>query len=195
MGRWRAVGFLAYTGVLLVILGPQPVRPPEIVAGPVRADGFRSVSGDVVVADPVRVRIPALGVSSRLQRLGLLADGSVAVPDDPGTAGWWKDGPRPGEPGPAVILGHVDSRTGPGVFVALAGAGEGTTVLVDRRDGSTVTFRISGVSRVSKNEFPTGLVYAPTLDTTLRLVTCGGGFDRSRRSYRDNVIAYAEMAG
>ncbi|MEU4691437.1 class F sortase [Actinoplanes sp. NPDC023714] len=145
------------------------------------------------MADPVRVRIPALGVSSRLQWLGVLADGTVAVPDDPGIAGWWRDGPRPGEPGPAVILGHVDSRTGPGVFVALAGAAAGTSVLVDRSDGSTVTFRISGVSRVDKDEFPTGLVYAPTLDATLRLVTCGGGFDRSRRSYRDNVIAYAEL--
>ncbi|MBG0567117.1 class F sortase [Actinoplanes aureus] len=169
--------------------GPEPA--PQ-VTGPIAADRFRSESDYAEVALPVRLRIPELRVQSELERLGLQSDGAVAVPKDPHVAGWYEHGPRPGQPGPAVILGHVDSKAGPGIFASLAGAPVGTQVRVDRADGSTVTFRITRISRVPKDEFPTDLVYAPTLDATLRLVTCGGGFDRSRGSYRDNVIAYAE---
>jgi hypothetical protein len=93
-----------------------------------------------------------------------------------------------------VILGHVDSRTGPGVFLDLARLRPGAVVHVDRADRSTVTFRVTEVSRVPKADFPTDLVYAPTLQPTLRLVTCGGSFDEARRSYRDNVIVFAAAA-
>jgi hypothetical protein len=90
-----------------------------------------------------------------------------------------------------VILGHVDSRTSPGVFLDLARIPPGAAVHVDRADKTTVTFRVTEVTRVPKTRFPTDLVYAPTLEPTLRLVTCGGRFDESQRSYRDNVIVYA----
>ena len=86
----------------------------------------------------------------------------------------------------------MDSRNGPGIFARLATVRPGARIRVDRADGSTVTFRITSVSRVPKTRFPTDLVYAPTLEPSLRLVTCGGDFDRTRRSYRDNVIAFAE---
>ncbi len=190
-------------GVALVTLGvlsgAAPARPPahEPPARPplVRqdlADTFQSARGYPAVAAPVRLRIPVLRVDSRLEPLGVQADGTIEVPADPAVAGWYAQGPRPGQAGPAVILGHVDSRTGPGVFAALARVPGGTEVRVDRADGSTVTFRVTRVTRVPKEEFPTDLVYAPTLDPALRLVTCGGGFDRARESYRDNVIAFAE---
>ncbi|WP_328467561.1 class F sortase [Actinoplanes sp. NBC_00393] len=171
--------------------GEQPV---PAVSGPIAADRFRSESDYAEVALPVRLRIPSLRVDSRLDRLGKQRDGTVAVPSSPHVAGWYAHGPRPGQPGPAVILGHVDSKAGPGIFAELAGAPDGTEIQVDRADSTTVTFRISRITRVPKDEFPTDLVYAPTLDATLRLVTCGGGFDRSRGSYRDNVIAYADPA-
>jgi sortase (surface protein transpeptidase) len=145
------------------------------------------------VATPVRLRIPALHVTSSLERLGLMEDGTIAVPGRPDIAGWYEEGPRPGQPGPAVILGHVDSRkTGPGIFFNLYRLKRGAAVLVDRADGSTVTFRVTEVSRVAKTRFPTDLVYTPTLQSTLRLVTCGGSFDSARGSYRDNVIVYAD---
>jgi Sortase domain len=92
-----------------------------------------------------------------------------------------------------VILGHVDSHTGPGIFINLSTVRPGMLVRVDREDGSTVMFRVTKVSRVAKTSFPTDLVYAPSLDPTLRLVTCGGSFDRTRGSYRDNVIAFADQ--
>jgi sortase family protein len=194
---------LVVLGVLvtMVLSGAQPgtggivpaSRPAAAAAAglPV-AGGFRSPRTYPTVAAPVRLRIPALHVSSSLQYLGLQPDGTVTVPGRPDVAGWYKGGPRPGQPGPAVILGHVDSRAGPGVFFNLYRLKAGTAVLVDRADGSIVTFRVTKVSRVSKTRFPTDLVYTPTLQPTLRLVTCGGSFDYARRSYRDNVIVYAE---
>ena len=156
------------------------------------AGSFRSVRHYDAVAEPVRLRIPAASVDTRLQRLGRAADGTVEVPDDFGVAGWFGEGPRPGQAGPAVILGHLDSRTGPGVFVALPGLAPGAQVVVDRADGSSVAFRVSRRLRVPKAEFPTDLVYGATLEPSLRLVTCGGSFDRETGSYRDNVVVYAD---
>jgi hypothetical protein len=171
---------------------PRPAAAGAPAAAPPVAGGFRSPRTYPTVAAPVRLRIPALHVSSALQYLGLEPDGTVTVPGRPDVAGWYKGGPRPGQQGPAVILGHVDSRAGPGIFFNLYRLKPGTAVLVDRADGSTVTFRVTKVSRVSKTRFPTDLVYTPTLRSTLRLVTCGGSFDYAKRSYRDNVIVYAD---
>jgi len=205
MARFARIGALASLTLAAVAMlaGAQPqarLRPGVVAApssspagsAPVAVDSFRSARTYEAVPVPVRLRIPALHVDTALQRLDVQADGAVAVPSSPTVAGWYERGPRPGQPGPAVILGHVDSHTGPGVFINLRYVRPGTDVLVDRADGSSVTFRVTGVSRVSKTRFPTDLVYAPTLDSTLRLVTCGGSFDRARGSYRDNVIAYAD---
>lgn len=153
---------------------------------------FRSVRTYDEVAEPVRLRVPAAGVDTSLLRLGTAADGSVEVPAPYDVAGWFTGGPRPGQTGPAVILGHVDSRAGPGVFFRLEDLSPGAQVHVDRADGSTATFRVTDVLTVPKDAFPTELVYAPTLQPALRLVTCGGPFDDSAGSYRDNVIVTAE---
>lgn len=187
--------------VTTVLSGAQPgtdgiapvfVPAPATVAGPAAADGFRSPRTYPTVAPPVRLRIPALHVSTSLLRLGLAKNGTIEVPIPVNIAGWYKDGPRPGQPGPAVIVGHVDSKkTGPGIFFNLYRLKRGTAILVDRADASTVTFRVTRVSRVPKTQFPTDLVYTPTLQSTLRLVTCGGSFDKAKGSYRDNVIVYA----
>jgi hypothetical protein len=167
--------------------------PPGAPVGgaPNPADSFRSVRTYDDVAAPVRIRIPALHVDSKLINLGLQSDGSVAVPPRTDIAGWYNGGPKPGQPGPAVILGHVDSKDGPGVFIGLHAVKAGAEIQVDRADGSSVTFVVTKVQKVLKTKFPTDLVYAPTLDPTLRLVTCGGSFDPAKGSYRDNVIAFA----
>jgi sortase (surface protein transpeptidase) len=156
------------------------------------AQSFRSVRGYQQVAVPVRLRIPAAHVDTALDGLGRAADGMIEVPSDFDTAGWFEDGPRPGQPGPAVILGHVDSKRGPAVFSGLPGLVAGAEVFVDRADGSTAAFRVTATQRVPKAAFPTDLVYGPTLEPSLRLVTCGGSFDRATGSYRDNVIVYAD---
>jgi Sortase domain len=168
-------------------------QPSTVSSTPLAAERFRVPREYEAVAPPVRVRIPAARVDSSLQRLGKAPDGTIEVPSNFEEAGWFAEGPRPGQPGPAVLLGHVDSKAGgPAVFYHLRELTPGTPVQVDREDGSTVTFRVTAVAQVPKIRFPTDLVYGPTLQPSLRLVTCGGIFDPATRNYLDNVIVYAE---
>ena len=195
--RWRAVTCAALAATAVVcsaIAAAAPAPPPPAPPPPVSSSeaSFRSVRSYADVAEPVRLRIPALGVDSPLTHLGLAPDRSIEVPSDYNTAGWFDGGPRPGQPGPAVILGHVDSKAGPAVFYRLSRLPEGAEVFVDRADGSTIDFRARSTQHVAKTAFPTELVYAPTLEPSLRLVTCGGHFDHTKSSYTDNVIVYAE---
>jgi sortase (surface protein transpeptidase) len=152
---------------------------------------FRSTRTYRAVAPPVQLRIPVADVDTALQRLGRAPDGTIKVPSHPDVAGWYAEGPRPGQPGPAVILGHVDSASGPAVFFHLADLQPGDAVYVDRADGSTAGFRVTGRSQIRKSRFPTDLVYGPTLEASLRLVTCAGSIDPATRHYRDNVIVFA----
>jgi sortase (surface protein transpeptidase) len=144
-------------------------------------------------AAPVRVRVPAIGVDSGLLRLGTDAAGVLVPPDDFDRAGWFAGGAVPGDVGPAVVAGHVDSVDGPAVFSRLGELGPGAEVLVDRADGTTARFAVTGVGRYPKRDFPTESVYGPTPRAELRLVTCGGEFDRSARSYLDNVVVTAVL--
>jgi sortase (surface protein transpeptidase) len=146
----------------------------------------------------VRVEIPAIGVATRLQRLGRAGDGTIEVPHGPekwDVAGWYEEGTRPGDPGSAVILGHVDSSTGPAVFYRLRELRRGDRVEVVRAGGSRVAFTVQRVEQYPKRRFPTAEVYYPTLEPMLRLVTCGGAFESATRHYTDNVIVFASLGG
>lgn len=143
---------------------------------------------------PIGIRIPVISVDADMIPLGIRDDGSIEVPADFSRTGWWADGPEPGETGPSVVLGHVDSRTGPAVFYSLTDLAPGDEVIIDRADGSSVTYRVDRIEQHSKDRFPTQAVYGDTPDPELRLVTCGGDFDRSERSYRDNIVVFARMA-
>jgi sortase (surface protein transpeptidase) len=157
------------------------------------AAGFRSPRTHPTVALPARLRIPAIGVDTPLLRLGLDAHGAVEPPTAWDKAGWYTGSARPGQAGPAVVLGHVDSTAAPAVFYRLASLRPGDRVEVTRTDGTRVTFRVSGRQQVAKSQFPTDLVYGPTLEPSLRLVTCGGTFDRRSGHYRDNIIVSAVL--
>ena len=146
---------------------------------------------------PVRIEIPSIGVASTLERLGRAPDRTVQVPSRWEVAGWYAGGTRPGDPGSAVILGHVDSKSGPAVFYRLRQLRPGDRVEVVRADGSRVRFAVERVERTEqypKRRFPTDEVYYPTLTPALRLVTCGGQFDHATGHYRSNVIVFATMA-
>jgi len=194
--RWRAVTCTALgatAAVCAAIAAAAPAPPPPAPPPAASSEAsFHSVRTFPEVAEPVRLRIPTLGIDAPLTHLGVAPDRTIEVPTDFAVPGWFDQGPRPGQPGPAVILGHVDSKAGPAVFYRLSGLPVGAEVLVDRADGSTATFRVRGTQHVAKTAFPTDLVYAPTLEPSLRLVTCGGAFDHARRSYVDNVIVYAD---
>jgi LPXTG-site transpeptidase (sortase) family protein len=139
---------------------------------------------------PTRVRIKKIGVNSALQALHLDPQGALQAPADFGHAGWYADGTLPGEPGPAVIAGHVDSRFGRAVFFRLKELRPGDVIEVQRAQ-TWVTFRVTEIDKYAKDGFPTAKVYGPTPDAQLRLITCGGRFDHTAHSYVDNLVVYA----
>ena len=142
-------------------------------------------------ARPTRVRIPAIGVDAPVIPLGLDAAGALEVPQDYAQTGWWTGGARPGERGPAVVVGHVDSQTGPAVFFRLTELDPGDEIVIERADGTDARFRMQRAVRVSKSRFPTAAVYGATAAPALRLITCGGAFDRSTGHYVDNTVVFA----
>jgi sortase (surface protein transpeptidase) len=159
--------------------------------------GFRSTRDYRGTPAPVRLEIPSIEVSTRLQRLGKDGHGAVEVPTGPRKweeAGWYAGGTRPGDPGSAVLLGHVDSKRGPAVFYRLPELHPGDRVEVTRADGSRVRFAVQRTEQYPKARFPTADVYYPTLTPMLRLVTCGGAFDRGVGHYVDNVIVFATLS-
>jgi LPXTG-site transpeptidase (sortase) family protein len=164
---------------------PAPTAP--IVAPPQSADA-------VAVASPVSLTIPLIGVQTNLIRLGLQASGALQVPSTTSVAGWYTGSPRPGSIGSAIIVGHIDSVKGPGVFYRLDELKSGDKVYVRRADGTMVLFKVTGVQTYPKNEFPTQTVYGPTPDAELRLITCGGTFDSTTGHYLSNIVVYATEA-
>jgi sortase family protein len=190
-----ALAVLALGAGLVALVAPAAPLPAAArteagAPGPVEPTAQQP--GAVAVA-PTRVRAPAIGLDSGLVGLGLDAAGALEALADFATAGWYAAGPVPGDVGPAVLAGHVDSRRGPAVFSRLRELAVGDEVLVDRADGGTVTFTVTGVERHPKDAFPTDAVYGPTADARLRLVTCGGEFDSAARSYEDNVVVFATL--
>ncbi len=140
---------------------------------------------------PIHLQIPAIKVDTPLIPLSLQGDGAIAVPGNFAEAGWYSEGTLPGDPGPAVVLGHVDSFQGPAVFYRLHELRPGDVVSIRRLDGTTVRFAVDALREFSKNQFPTNLVYGDTAAPTLRLITCGGSFDRKTHHYLDNVVIFA----
>lgn len=190
MGRIGSTVVAAVLATAVALAGcaaPSPARP---------ASPPTSTTQSAVVAPPASISIPRIDASSTLVELGLNADQTVQVPpvETPRQAGWFTGAPKPGEPGPAVILGHVNGSGQPGIFARLTELTAGDEIQVRRTDGTTARFTADSVDQVPKNAFPTDEVYGNTAGPELRLITCGGSFDRKARSYRDNVIVYAVLA-
>ena len=165
-----------------VAAAPSPtspiVAPPE--SAPPRPPGR-----------PVSLAIPVIGVHTRLITLGRTSGGSLQVPATTSVAGWYTGSPRPGAVGSAIIVGHIDSYRGPGVFFRLSGLHPGNQVYVRQAGGTVVRFRVTEVQRYLKSHFPTQAVYGPTPDPELRLITCGGAFDAATGHYLSNIVIYA----
>ncbi|MET8845173.1 class F sortase [Streptomyces rubiginosohelvolus] len=164
--------------------GNLPVQPGSDQARP--TDGSTP-------APPVRIRIPAIGVDRPLISLRVQQDGRLGVPDEPHDIGWWSDGPRPSGPGATVVVGHVDSTTGPGAFHGLSTLAPGDDVTLVQGDRSTITFTVRALRQYGKDTFPDSQVYATGGPPALDLITCSGAYDRSRREYRDNLVVYATL--
>lgn len=192
-----AVVFAACTGSATTSSAPPSSLEPALASArpvtvPDAVSSFTSTREYRTPAEPVAIAIPAIAVKTDLQELRRAADGTIEVPEW-NRAGWWAEGPKPGQRGPAVILGHVDSTSGPDVFFRLDELRPGDGVTVITADGNEVHFVIQRLERHPKDSFPSEAVYAPSLQPGLRLVTCGGSYDRSTGHYRDNVVAFAEL--
>ena len=142
---------------------------------------------------PVRLRIPAIGVTAGFVDLGVARDGTLQVPDEAAQVGWFTGAHTPGAPGVAVFAGHVTRDDKPAVFFRLADLRPGDRIQVARADGSIAVFSVQRVASFPKTEFPTAPVYRPTDRPVLRLITCGGAFDTSTQHYVDNTIAWAKL--
>ncbi|HEY0696275.1 MAG TPA: class F sortase, partial [Micromonospora sp.] len=145
---------------------------------------------------PTRIVVPRIGIDAGIMSLGLRGDGSLEVPPlkQAQLAGWYRGGPSPGEIGNSVIVGHVDSRAmGPAVFYRLGALTAGDEIAVAREDGAVARFRVDSVASYPKKDFPTELVYGPTGQPSLRLVTCGGQFDSKKRTYLNNIVVTATL--
>jgi sortase (surface protein transpeptidase) len=167
-------------------VAPEPVAP-EPATEPDDEVGARP--GPVV--RPSEVEVPAIGVRAPIVELGLDTRGRLEVPSDPQAAGWWTGGPEPGASGPAVLAGHVDSFRGPGVFFRLPELARGDRIVVRNDDGAVAHFAVDRVERWPKDAFPTDAVYREADGAELRLITCGGTFDRQALRYLDNIIVFA----
>jgi hypothetical protein len=182
--------------------GEESVEPEDVPESePVDESGGRTLSeatesvdlADAPVlasAEPTRVKIPRIGVDHRLVAVGLHPDRTLVVPDDPHIAGWYTGRPKPGDTGPAIITGHNQWSGQLGVFWDLHRLGPGDVIEVHYDDASVVRFEIDRLEQHPKDAFPTQLVYGDTERAELRVITCGGHFDRDRRSHVDNVIAF-----
>jgi sortase (surface protein transpeptidase) len=178
----------------VTVARPAPIAAPteQTASPPVSA---APVGKAQAVAKPVWVSIPAIGIKqTKLIHLGLTRQGTLQVPKTTTVAGWFTGGPRPGAVGSAVIAGHVDSKTGPGIFFWLRALKPGDKVYVGRADGTMAIFTVTREHMYAKDRFPTKAVYGAVPDAELRLITCGGIFDRSTGSYLSNVVVFARLS-
>jgi LPXTG-site transpeptidase (sortase) family protein len=172
---------------------PLPEGQADPAPFAVPADGAANPFGTkaaTLSGPPTRLKVEAIGLDTPLETLKLGSNGELIPPKSFPRAGWYADGTLPGDTGPAVIAGHVDSKRGPAVFYKLRELTKGDRIEVVR-GGQTVRFTVTSTAWYPKNKFPTNEVYGPTPDRQLRLITCGGVFDRSLRSYKDNLVVYA----
>ena len=167
----------AGVAVLPAPTGPIVAPPPSAAPKPVAA--------------PVSLTIPLIGVRTQLITLGLTSAGELQVPSSTAVAGWYTGSPRPGAVGSAIIVGHIDSYSRPGVFYRLIKLTRGDKIYVKRADGTLVEFRVTSVQTYLKDRFPTEDVYGPVPDAELRLITCGGAFDKATGHYLSNIVVYA----
>lgn len=187
----EAAGVVAYSA----LTAPAPVNagrfpPEEGVLAPPTAPAPTGPQ-----PAPVAIAIPSIEVATDLVTLDVDPTGALETPDDYSKAGWWAAGPAPGADGAAVVVGHLDSHRGPAAFFRVPNLEPGDGIEVRRADGSTATFVVDAVRQYSKDSLPARHIYGPTPAPELRLITCGGRFDRATRSYDDNIVVFAHQAG
>ncbi|MER6304394.1 class F sortase [Kitasatospora sp. NPDC001539] len=172
-----------------------PAVPGQAAAAAAKASPAAPGAPALKRSKPTRLRIPQIAVDAPFTELTLNQAGQLNAPppDDKNLVGWYRDGVTPGERGSAVVAGHVDTTKGPAVFLLLSLLLPGNKVEVSRADGTVAVFTVDSVETFAKDAFPDQKVYGKTQDAQLRLITCGGTYDKKRRDYLDNVVVFAHL--
>lgn len=180
-----SIGLVLVLVVLAVIVGMSSSSSSPTVDSP----------APLAASTPTHVSVPSISADSSLVPTGLQPDGTLEVPpvSQPMQASWFDKSPTPGQVGPSIILGHINGNGHPGIFANLSKVVAGAQVIVDRADGQRAIFQVSRVDTIPKSSFPTDQVYNDTPNPQLRLITCGGQYDRANRNYLSNVIVYADL--
>jgi len=144
-------------------------------------------------SDPLRIRIPKIDLDTSIIPVGLDATGAIAMPNAFDITGWYTGGPTPGQIGPAVIVGHVDSIHGIAIFWRLRELVPGDIVAIDRQDGTTANFKVTDIKQFPQDAFPTQAVYGNINYAGLRLITCGGVFNTTTHHYSHNTVVYGQL--
>ena len=195
---WWVGSVLVLAALVLAAVGwthRQPGLPGPVSSATLAVPPAARHAVSMARSRPVRLEVPALALSVNLTTLGLNPNGTVQVPTTTNVAGWYRDGPSPGQIGSAVILGHVDSYRGIGAFFYLRTLRAGDRLQVFLADGQHPTFRVTRVATYVKSAFPDQAVYGSHGYSALQLVTCGGVFDHATGSYESNVVVYAVRVG
>ncbi|MGH8774762.1 MAG: class F sortase [Jiangellaceae bacterium] len=188
--------------LLLSAAGAFTTAPPPASAIPQLTGIARPIGGFTAAeptdparhAEPRRLLIDGLALKAEIEPVGVAGDGTLALPAEADAVGWFDASSVPGDTGPAVLVGHVDSADGPAVFAHLGQLRPGDVVAVEDVRGGSVAFAVTSVSTFPKNDFPTDAVYGGSPDAELRLITCGGDYERGR-GYPDNVVVAATAIG
>lgn len=175
----------------------QPKSPPPVSAQAVPASAIKLPSKlesiGMTPSEPTELSIPDVAIQTPLLTVGRNVDNTIEVPSSYETAGWYRHSPTPGEIGPTIIVGHVDSYRGPAVFWRLSQLRPSQLVNIKRADGQTITYQVTEVKQFDQNNFPTNDVYGNISHAGLRLITCGGVYDRATNHYTHNTVVYAVM--
>ncbi len=191
----RVVAFAVAVLVAASVSAAFVLWPHRVAEAPAVTDTETvAVTSPFARSAPVHLSIPKLNLETDIvPPLGLNPDKTVSVPDSYEKVGWYSGGATPGEVGPSVILGHVDSYEGAAVFYHLGQLEPGDEVSIARADGSTAVFVVEKLERFSQDAFPTELVYGPIDYPGLRLVTCSGVFNKVAQRYSHNLVVYAQL--
>ena len=185
--------------VLVLLIGLAFLYSPRLMKTVEAPDATRAatttIEGTAMKrSEPTRIIIPKIKLEAPFSdSLGRASSGEVEVPKDYVSVGYYKNGPTPGQLGPAVVLGHVDSYKGPAVFFSLGQLAVGDEITIERADDTTVTFAVTEMERNSQSDFPTAKVYSNLNYAGLRLITCTGIFDKGKQRYSHNLIVYAKL--
>ena len=173
--------------------GVQPSDRVQVLAA--QTTSAPALERAVPRSTPLLLRVPSLGIVAHVSSLGVQPNGTIMVPTTTTGVGWYRYGPTPGEAGSSVLLGHVDSYRGPGVFVDLKRLRVGALIYVRLANGDLTRFRVRSVIEYPKSEFPDALVYKMNGRPGLNLVTCGGRFDFVTRHYDSNIVVFSDYRG